>query len=431
MSFSASDRYLESQKKNYISGSVHATFPPLLLALLSRSRTSTLRNLTLSPMVILSSDLQPIASELAEKAQEAFLDDNFQLAVDLYTQAIDLTPNDANLFADRSQTHLKLNKFTEAVADADRAIQINPSMAKAYQRKGTAYIKLGDYHTAKATLEIGASLLQNDFRFIKLIKECDQHITDVCAEETTRDLPPSAEPTAVASELSDETVVTLEKFKEGDNTSQQMSTITPVIPKYRHEYYQKAEEVVVTIFAKGVPANSVVVDFGEQVLSVTIDVPGDDAYNFQRRLFGKILPEKCRYVVLSTKVEIRLVKAECFNWPSLEYSKEIAVSQKVNDPSVGSQRPAYPSSMPRKKDWDKLESQLKKEEKEEKLDGDAAVNKLFRDIYQSSDEDMRRAMSKSFVESNGTVLSTDWKEVGSKKVEGSAPEGMELKKWEY
>jgi len=74
---------------------------------------------------------------------------------------------------------------------------------------------------------------------------------------------------------------------------------------------------------------------------------------------------------------------------------------------------------------------LKKEEKEEKLDGDAAVNKLFRDIYQSSDEDMRRAMSKSFVESNGTVLSTDWKEVGSKKVEGSPPEGMELKKWDY
>jgi len=46
-------------------------------------------------------------------------------------------------------------------------------------------------------------------------------------------LPPSAEPTAVASELSDETVVTLEKYKEGDNTSQQISTITPVIPKYR------------------------------------------------------------------------------------------------------------------------------------------------------------------------------------------------------
>lgn len=34
------------------------------------------------------------------------------------------------------------------------------------------------------------------------------------------------------------------------------------------------------------------------------------------------------------------------------------------------------------------------------------------------------------VESNGTVLSTNWKEVGSKKVEGSPPDGMEMKKWE-
>lgn len=35
------------------------------------------------------------------------------------------------------------------------------------------------------------------------------------------------------------------------------------------------------------------------------------------------------------------------------------------------------------------------------------------------------------VESNGTVLSTNWQDVGSKKVEGSPPDGMELKKWEY
>lgn len=35
------------------------------------------------------------------------------------------------------------------------------------------------------------------------------------------------------------------------------------------------------------------------------------------------------------------------------------------------------------------------------------------------------------VESNGTVLSTDWKDVGSKKIEGSPPDGMEMKKWEY
>ena len=38
-------------------------------------------------------------------------------------------------------------------------------------------------------------------------------------------------------------------------------------------------------------------------------------------------------------------------------------------------------------------------------------------------------MNKSFQESGGTVLSTNWKDVGSKKVEGEAPKGLEMKKW--
>ena len=36
------------------------------------------------------------------------------------------------------------------------------------------------------------------------------------------------------------------------------------------------------------------------------------------------------------------------------------------------------------------------QEKDEKLDGDAALNKFFRDIYQDADEDTRRAMKKIF-----------------------------------
>ncbi|KAB2603425.1 TMV resistance protein N-like [Pyrus ussuriensis x Pyrus communis] len=98
--------------------------------------------------------------------------------------------------------------------------------------------------------------------------------------------------------------------------------VASVEPKYRHEFYQKPEEVVVTIFAKGIPAKDVNVEFGEQILSVSIDVAGEDAYYFEPRLFGKIIPEKCRIDVLSTKVEIRLAKAEPLHWTSLEFSKD-------------------------------------------------------------------------------------------------------------
>ena len=46
---------------------------------------------------------------------------------------------------------------------------------------------------------------------------------------------------------------------------------------------------------------------------------------------------------------------------------------------------------------------------------------MFQDLYKDADDDQRRAMMKSFVESNGTVLSTDWTDVGKKFVEPQDP----------
>nr|GMD53754.1 protein SGT1 homolog [Ipomoea batatas] len=368
-----------------------------------------------------------MASDLERKAKDAFIDEYFDLAVDLYSQAIDLSPNNAELFVDRAQANIKLQNFTEAVDDANKAIELDPSMARAYLRKGMACLKLEEYQTAKTALEAGIPLAPESLKpkFHDLIKECDELI----AEEAGEQVKVEAATTDVA--IPPESVP-LEKPQDAQpafNLSYQGQTT--VKPKYRHEFYQKPEEVVVTIFAKGIPAKNVAIEFGEQILSVTIDAPDGDAYTFQPRLFGKIIPEKCRYEVMSTKIEIRLAKAGAIHWTSLEFSGEIAVVRQAAVVPAVTERPSYPSSKPKGKNWDKLEAQMKKEEKEEKLDGDAALNKFFRDIYQDADEDTRRAMMKSFVESNGTVLSTNWKEVGSKKVEGSPPDGMELKKWEY
>lgn len=56
--------------------------------------------------------LSMASSDLERKAKEAFIDDHFELAVDLYTQAIALSPTAAELFADRAQANIKLQNFT-------------------------------------------------------------------------------------------------------------------------------------------------------------------------------------------------------------------------------------------------------------------------------------------------------------------------------
>jgi hypothetical protein len=52
------------------------------------------------------------ASDLESKAKEAFVDDDFELAADLYTQAIEVGPPTAELYADRAQAHIKLGSYT-------------------------------------------------------------------------------------------------------------------------------------------------------------------------------------------------------------------------------------------------------------------------------------------------------------------------------
>ncbi|WZZ14538.1 hypothetical protein YC2023_107627 [Brassica napus] len=186
-----------------------------------------------------------MASELAEKAKEAFLEDDFDVAVDLYSKAIDLDPNCAAFFADRAQANIKILNFTaEAVADANKAIELEPTLAKAYLRKGTACMKLEEYSTAKAALEKGASVAPNESKFNKMIDECNLHIAEMPSSSTTPPLATAADSPPVPSPAA------------------------PAKPMFRHEFYQKPEEVVVTVFAKGIPKQNVNVEFGDQIVSI-------------------------------------------------------------------------------------------------------------------------------------------------------------------
>lgn len=87
--------------------------------------------------------------------------------------------------------------------------------------------------------------------------------------------------------------------------------------------------------------------------------------------------------------------------------------------------PAYPtSSKSGPKDWDTIGKD--DDDDEEAKD----VNFFFKQLYKDSTPEQQRAMMKSYIESNGTALSTDWSQVSKGKVETSPPTGTEAKKWD-
>ena len=55
-------------------------------------------------------------------------------AIELYSKAIELNPTNAVYYANRSISHLRLENYGYALADASRAIETDKSYLKAYYR---------------------------------------------------------------------------------------------------------------------------------------------------------------------------------------------------------------------------------------------------------------------------------------------------------
>ena len=95
-----------------------------------------------------SSDPDPA---LVSEAMEAFVDDDFVSAFELYTKLVDASPTHASSWVHRSATLLKLGKPAEALSDADKATALDPRNSKAHLRRGMALFDLGRHEEARAS----------------------------------------------------------------------------------------------------------------------------------------------------------------------------------------------------------------------------------------------------------------------------------------
>lgn len=101
-----------------------------------------------------------------------------------------------------------------------------------------------------------------------------------------------------------------------------------------------------------------------------------------------------------------------------------ATSSATTSSKASTKAPAYPtSSKSGPKDWDNIAQDDDDDEK------NADVDSFFKKLFKNSTPEQQRAMMKSYTESNGTALSTDWSSVAKGKVETTPPTGMEEKKW--
>ncbi|XP_023682279.1 protein SGT1 homolog isoform X2 [Paramormyrops kingsleyae] len=144
-------------------------------------------------------------------------------------------------------------------------------------------------------------------------------------------------------------------------------------------------------------------------MSVVVKTAPQEEKHLKFQLSHPVVPQESTFKILSTKIEIMMKKSEAIRWETLEM-EGAQVNMKPFTPNQ------YPSSSLYSRNWDKLVRDIKDEEKNEKLEGDTALSDLFQQIYSDGLDDVRHATNKSFMESGGTILSTNWKYVGKRKV---------------
>jgi len=384
------------------------------------------------------------------------VDEDYDTALSKFNDAIELDHTNSDYYAKRSFCHFKLDNFTDAMADAKKAIDLDNKNPRAYFRKGMAAFSLEEFESAKEAFE-RAQLLAPSSQHKTWIRKCEAELADDLddAGESSDDMnivkplhttpksalpvdgPPPLEPDVDFTRPSESVIVSSPPHLEPDVAPSKPPQVAPspghagtqgqTQSKVRYEWYQTETHVSVSILLKNVKKEDAKITILPTHLSVEVKLPSTSTeYQLDIDLSDQVIPEQSTTTILSTKIEIKMKKIRAAKWPSLEQSGgqvqawDVVADQKKEKGLV------YPSSSKHgTKDWDALS----REQPEEQLEGDAALNKVFADIYKGASDDQRRAMLKSFQESGGTVLSTNWEDVGKGEVKGQPPKGMDMKQW--
>ncbi|MFT5822012.1 MAG: tetratricopeptide (TPR) repeat protein [Crocinitomix sp.] len=84
----------------------------------------------------------------AEKAKKAFEKDDFEKALQFYTEAINANPLEENYYLNRGITYEYLSNETAAIEDYTKGIELNPEHSLCYIERSHALLILDDFHEA-------------------------------------------------------------------------------------------------------------------------------------------------------------------------------------------------------------------------------------------------------------------------------------------
>ena len=116
--------------------------------------------------------------EKRSEAMGVFSEGEWEKAIGIFTEAIELNAGSAMPFVKRAQCLLKLSKPNACIRDCNRAIEINPDNAAAHKYRGRAHRLLGNFLEAAKDLRLACKIDFDD--------QADEWLREVTPNVSTR-----------------------------------------------------------------------------------------------------------------------------------------------------------------------------------------------------------------------------------------------------
>ncbi|XP_034007839.1 hsp70-Hsp90 organizing protein 1 [Trematomus bernacchii] len=109
------------------------------------------------------------SASLTEKGIKLVQEGQYTQAASMFTEAIKCDPKDYRFFGNRSYCYYCLEQYPQALADAERSIQLFSDWPKGYFRKGSALMGMKRYGEAEKAME----------QVLKLDEDCEEAVNDL------------------------------------------------------------------------------------------------------------------------------------------------------------------------------------------------------------------------------------------------------------
>uniref|UniRef100_A0A0R3RR96 protein-serine/threonine phosphatase n=1 Tax=Elaeophora elaphi TaxID=1147741 RepID=A0A0R3RR96_9BILA len=123
------------------------------------------------------------ALKIKDEANQFFHDQAYDVAIELYTKAIELDDQQALFYGNRSMAYLKKELYGSALEDANMALKLDPGYTKGYYRRATAYMALGKLKLALKDYDTVRKALPNNADAKRKYDECQKLMRKIAFEK--------------------------------------------------------------------------------------------------------------------------------------------------------------------------------------------------------------------------------------------------------